>query len=130
MVDSSICIEVEKSNAKPFGNLTKKGFAKMCEYITTERPGDSGIINLISRAMTHAFNFSPDVSSPPEISRRNYETRKDRLKSLGQTEYERYVKPKSLKRTSLGDTTVRETVESKLPIVKESLYDQTFPWDN
>ncbi len=103
MANTTITEGQRTSNVKPFGNLTKRGFAKMCEYIATERPGDSGIINLISRAMTHAFNFSPDVSSPPEISRRNYETRKDRLKSLGQTEYERYVKPKSLKRASLGE---------------------------
>ena len=98
-----------KSSTKPFGNLTKKGFAKMCEYISTERPDDKEIVNLVSRAMTHAFNFSPDVISPPEISRRNYETRKKKLKTLGQTEYERYVKPKALKRNftqaSLGEPT-------------------------
>lgn len=106
MTNTTICVD---SRAKPFGNLTKKGFTKMCEYISTERPDDNGIINLVSRAMTHAFNFSPDVSSPPEISRRNYETRKEKLKTLGQTEYERYVKPKSLKRNftqaSLGEPT-------------------------
>ena len=79
----------------PTGNLSKKGFAKMCDFIFAERPADGvEIVDLVSRAMTQAFNFSPTATSSQELSRRNYETRKTRLKALGETEYEKYVKPR------------------------------------
>jgi hypothetical protein len=82
------------SPKKSVVNLTKKAFANLTGYITSNVAPEHSqmIINVLKNGLMETMSFDPEATLAPEVSRRNVENRNRLLEKENTTRWERYEK--------------------------------------
>lgn len=106
-----------QSPGKSVVNLTKKSYREICEHITrhTDPEQAQTTIALMTAAMRETTSFDPVAKQSLEMSRRQNEIRKEKLKASGATYYDAFNK-KRYERLRAQFPNVPASVLIKTPI--------------